>query len=100
MVDFTKPVNNADMVKELNALIRCNMELRSYYTEDLTPRLEDQAFQQPVASLNALHSHHAELIGDTVRYLVARRICQWGSMRLLAVAGCACSRARESWMIL
>lgn len=26
MVDFTKPVNNADMVKELNALIRCNWD--------------------------------------------------------------------------
>lgn len=69
MVDFTKPVNNADMVKELNALIRCNMELCSYYNEDLTPRLKDQAYQQPVATFNALHSHHAELIGDTVRLL-------------------------------
>ena len=69
MVDFTKPVNNADMVKGLNALIRCNMELCSYYDEDLTPRIKDQAYQQPLASLKALHSYHAELIGDTVRLL-------------------------------
>jgi hypothetical protein len=68
MVDFTKPVNNADMVKELNALIRCNMELCSYY-EDLTPRIKDKAYQQPLASFKALHTHHAELIGDTVRLL-------------------------------
>lgn len=66
MVDFTKPVNNADMVKCLNALIRSNLELSAYYDHELASQVEDAA---SLDTLKNLHREHAEMIGDTVRFL-------------------------------
>lgn len=69
MVDFTKPVNNADMVKCLNALIHCNRDLATYYEKDLALRMEDSGHVDYLNSLKGLHEQHANLIADTVRFL-------------------------------
>ena len=66
MVDFTKPVNNADMVTCLNALIRSNLDLSAFYEYELSSQMEDS---DPINTLKNLHKEHAELIGDTVRFL-------------------------------
>ncbi len=66
MVDFTKPVNNAQMVKHLNVLIRFNLDVVAYYERELESRIAEIQF---LNKLKNLHKKHADLIADTVRLL-------------------------------
>jgi bacterioferritin (cytochrome b1) len=69
MVDFTKPINNADMVQGLNDLIHRNIDLAANYDQDFIKLLEDRKYIDSVEELKYLHDRHARLLGDTVRAL-------------------------------
>lgn len=69
MVDFSKPINNADMVQGLNDLIRRNMDLSANYDQDFVNLLEDRSYIEKLKELKRLHDQHAHLIGDMVRAL-------------------------------
>lgn len=68
MVDFTSPINNADMVKGLNKLIRLNADILASL-EDLPDELEDSILREGTRELSAMHKRHIKSIGDTVRTL-------------------------------
>lgn len=69
MVDFTKPINNGDMVKGLNELIRSNTDLVVFYDQELCLFVKGENDLRHIKTLKNLHEQHAHMLGDTVRLL-------------------------------
>lgn len=69
MVDFTQPINNADMVQGLNKLIHRNINLMACYQHGLMDAVDEQVHRDGIEEFKNLHEQHAHLLGDTVRIL-------------------------------
>lgn len=68
MVDFSKVINNADMVRGLNDLIHHNVSLLQCLDEHIS-HVADQNSLTYHQEFKSLHDRHARLLSDTIREL-------------------------------
>ncbi|WP_166261271.1 DUF2383 domain-containing protein [Marinobacter salicampi] len=68
MVDFTKSVNNQQMVDGLNKVLRLNRELASQ-CESAKGEISDPDTSDRIERLRQMHEDHIEKIGQSVRFL-------------------------------
>lgn len=68
MVDFTKVINNEDMVQALNDLIHLNYDVKSGYDKALE-KVSDADQDARLRQLKEMHERHIRQLGETVRVL-------------------------------
>lgn len=61
MVDFSKPINNGDMINGLNVLVKRNLDMLSV--------LEKAEHAPAAKSLQAMHQRHLNRLAETIEVL-------------------------------
>lgn len=99
MVNLAQPINNRDMVRGLNDLIRLNVSILSNLDDSLGS-ISDKDVAQRLRLLREMHERHILRIGETVRVLGGAPVAENDWRRWIGKSKVALGKLRKSKGVL